>query len=313
MLRGDRGSVSVELVIATPLLLFMLLAIIQFALWSHATHIAQAAASQGLAAARAQDGTAAAGAAGALQMLDQLDSGPLTGASVTADRSASGGGGADLGHRHLGHTVPAPAGARRGGRSCREVRSGKPSRRWVIPLLARKISMSPTPVTCPRQGPTRPPGHRRRGGRWWAAWWRADRGSVAAEVTLVTPFLIMLLVFVAVVIHRGVDARLRLDDAAHEAARAASIQRTSPTAIAAAQSTAASALSSAGVSCQSLAVDTATGGMRPGGTVSVTVSCTVNFSDALILGVPGQKQLSATAVEPIDTWRSVAVTTGGGS
>jgi Flp pilus assembly protein TadG len=136
---------------------------------------------------------------------------------------------------------------------------------------------------------------------------------VAAEVTLVTPFLIMLLVFVAVVIHRGVDARLRLDDAAHEAARAASIQRTSPTATVAAQSTAASALSSAGVSCQSLTVDTSTDGMRPGGSVSVTVACTVNFSDALILGIPGQKQLSATAVEPIDTWRSVAITTGGGS
>ncbi len=88
-LRGDRGSVSVELVIATPLLLFMLLAIIQFALWSHAEHIAQAAASQGLAAARVQDGTAAAGSASAQQMLDQLDSGPLTGASVNADRSAT--------------------------------------------------------------------------------------------------------------------------------------------------------------------------------------------------------------------------------
>lgn len=134
---------------------------------------------------------------------------------------------------------------------------------------------------------------------------------MAAEVTLVTPFLIMLLVFIAVVIHRGVDARLRLDDAAHEAARAASIERTTPTAIEAAQSTAASALSSAGVTCQSLSVDTTTGGMQPGGTVSVTVSCTVNFSDALILGVPGQKQLSATAVEPIDTWRSVAGTGGG--
>ncbi|MEV6602771.1 TadE family protein [Kutzneria sp. NPDC051319] len=78
-----------ELVIATPLLLFMLLAIVQVALWSHATHIAQAAASQGLAMARAQDGTAAAGSASAQQMLDQLDSGPLTGTSVNADRSAT--------------------------------------------------------------------------------------------------------------------------------------------------------------------------------------------------------------------------------
>jgi Flp pilus assembly protein TadG len=144
------------------------------------------------------------------------------------------------------------------------------------------------------------------------AWWWADRGSVAAEVTIVAPFLVMLLVFVAVVIHRGVDARLRLEDAAHQAARAASIERTPVTATTAARFTAASALSSAGVTCESLTVDTVTGGMRPGGTVSVTVSCSVDFGDALILGVPGQKRLSATAVEPVDTWRSVTVNASGG-
>lgn len=88
-LRGDRGAVSAELVIATPLLLLMLLAIVQFALWSHATHIAQAAASQGLAAARAQGGTAAAGSASAQQVLDQLARGPLTGSIVNADRTAT--------------------------------------------------------------------------------------------------------------------------------------------------------------------------------------------------------------------------------
>src|SRR5579885_2246752 len=109
--------------------------------------------------------------------------------------------------------------------------------------------MTPTRATTvpPSRRPGRPLRAQRRRLRWWVAWWHADRGSVAAEVTIATPVLIMLLVFVAVVIHRGVDARLRLDDAAHEAARAASIQRTSPTAITAAQSTAASALSSAGV------------------------------------------------------------------
>ncbi|MEC3978887.1 TadE family protein [Amycolatopsis sp. H20-H5] len=89
VLHGDRGSVSVELAIATPLLLLTLLAIIQFALWSHATHVAQAAASQGLATARAQGGTAAAGSASAQQMLEQLARGPLTGAHVSADRSAT--------------------------------------------------------------------------------------------------------------------------------------------------------------------------------------------------------------------------------
>lgn len=87
VLFGDCGSVSVELVIATPLLLMMLLAIVQFALWSHATHIAQAAASQGLAAARVQGETVAAGKAGAQRVLDQLGQGPLTDTSVSSGRT----------------------------------------------------------------------------------------------------------------------------------------------------------------------------------------------------------------------------------
>lgn len=147
----------------------------------------------------------------------------------------------------------------------------------------------------------------------WVAWWRADRGSVAAEVTLVTPFLIMLLVFIAVVIHRGVDARLRVEDAAHQAARAASIQRTRPAASNAAQSTAANALSAAGVVCRSLSVHTATAGLVPGGAVTVTVSCSVDLSDALLLGGALPQRVSATAREPVDTYRSLPVNASAGS
>ncbi|WP_228769810.1 TadE/TadG family type IV pilus assembly protein [Actinokineospora alba] len=158
-------------------------------------------------------------------------------------------------------------------------------------------------AACPLRGPGRPLRGERRACRWWVAWWRDDRGSVAAEVTIAAPFLIMLLVFVAVVVHRGVDARLRIEGAAHQAARAASIQRSPATATTAAESTASSSLSSAGVSCASLTVNTAAAGMRPGGTISVTITCTVDFGDALILGVPS-KTLSATAIEPIDTWRA---------
>ncbi|MFD8497316.1 TadE/TadG family type IV pilus assembly protein [Amycolatopsis sp. NPDC059657] len=135
---------------------------------------------------------------------------------------------------------------------------------------------------------------------------------MSAEIALVTPFLIMLLVFVAVVIHRGVDARLRLNGAAHQAARAASIERTSPTAAAAAHTTASNALSAAGISCQQLTVDTA-GSQVPGSAVTVTVSCSVDFGDALILGVPGEKRLSANATEPVDTYRSALTTAGSGS
>ena len=86
VLLGDGGSVSAELVIAVPLLLVVLLLIVQFALWSHASHIAQAAAAQGLAVLRSQHGTETAGTARAQQVLDQLAGGPLTGASVTSQR-----------------------------------------------------------------------------------------------------------------------------------------------------------------------------------------------------------------------------------
>ncbi|MDX8053789.1 TadE/TadG family type IV pilus assembly protein [Lentzea sp. BCCO 10_0798] len=89
ILQDDRGSASANLVLFTPLLLLVLLTIVQFVLWSHATHIAQAAASQGLAVTRAQNGTAAAGTASARQLLDQLARGPLTGASVAAERSTA--------------------------------------------------------------------------------------------------------------------------------------------------------------------------------------------------------------------------------
>lgn len=141
-------------------------------------------------------------------------------------------------------------------------------------------------------------------------WWRADDGSVTAEVTIAAPFLIMLLVFVGVVIYRGVDARLRIDDAAHQAARAASIERTPTAATTAARSTAASALASAGLACVSLSVRTSTGALRPGGTVSVTLSCTVDLGNALILGIPGDTTLTATSIEPVDLWRSTMDTEG---
>jgi Flp pilus assembly protein TadG len=140
--------------------------------------------------------------------------------------------------------------------------------------------------------------------RRWRTWWRSDRGSVSAEITLVAPLLVLLLVLVAVVIHRGVNARLRLDDVAHQAARAASMQRTPAAAESAARTIASTALAEAGVTCVSTGAATNSAGFRPGGAVAVTVTCSVDLGDALLLGVPGSKQLAATATEPIDAWRS---------
>lgn len=83
------GSVSVELVIATPLLLLLLLGIVQFALWEHATHIAQAAAAQGLAAGRVQGGGPAAGEQTARGVLAQIGTGVLQAPTVTTQESGA--------------------------------------------------------------------------------------------------------------------------------------------------------------------------------------------------------------------------------
>ena len=99
--------------------------------------------------------------------------------------------------------------------------------------------------------------------RGWTGWWRADRGSAATELTLLAPVLVMVLVLVAVVAHRVVDARLRLDSAAHQAARAASIERSAAGAERAADDLAASALGSAGPSCADLNVATKLHGWTP--------------------------------------------------
>ncbi len=134
-------------------------------------------------------------------------------------------------------------------------------------------------------------------------WWSAERGSVTVEAVLLAPLLVMLLVFVAVVVHRGVDARLRLDDAAHQAARAATLQRSAPAAVTAAQRTADAALAHAGPVCRNV-VTTMSGSLDPASTVTVRVRCTVDLGPALLLSVPGGKVLESTASEVVDAHRS---------
>lgn len=87
--RRDEGAASVELVLATPMLLLLIMAGVQFALWAHARHVAQAAANEGVQSARAYHSSAAAGKADTEALLRDLSGGSLTGTAVTASRSAT--------------------------------------------------------------------------------------------------------------------------------------------------------------------------------------------------------------------------------
>lgn len=67
--RGEQGDAVTEMVILVPVLLLLIMTIVQFGLWYHATHVVQAAAQEGVRAARSLDGTADSGKRRAQQFL----------------------------------------------------------------------------------------------------------------------------------------------------------------------------------------------------------------------------------------------------
>ena len=69
--RSQRGTTTLEAVLVFPVLLLLLMLIIQFALWYHATDVATAAAQDGVRAARVEGGTGQDGYDRANTLLDE--------------------------------------------------------------------------------------------------------------------------------------------------------------------------------------------------------------------------------------------------
>ena len=128
---------------------------------------------------------------------------------------------------------------------------------------------------------------------------------MTAELVLLTPLLIVILLFV-VALGRLAGARLNVDAAAAQAARAASIARDPATASTTARQIATAALGSDHVTCAQLTVSTDTSDFTPGGLVAVTVTCTVTLADLTGLRLPASESVSSTANSVIDTYRSTA-------
>lgn len=139
--------------------------------------------------------------------------------------------------------------------------------------------------------------------RWREALRSEESGSVTAELVLLTPLLILLLLFV-VALGRLSGAGLNVDGAAAQAARAASIARDPATALAMATQTATAALGSDHVTCDQLTVSTDTAQFAPGGSVAVTVTCHVALSDLTGLRLPASESVTSRATAVIDAFRS---------
>ena len=82
----EDGDATVEAVLVTPVLLFLIMVVIQFGLWYHASHVAEAAAQEGASAARVEAATAYDGRVRARQFMAAAAPALVDGVSVTATR-----------------------------------------------------------------------------------------------------------------------------------------------------------------------------------------------------------------------------------
>lgn len=131
------------------------------------------------------------------------------------------------------------------------------------------------------------------------------RGSATLELVVLTPALLALLMLV-IAAGRITGAKAHVEQAARDAGRAASLERTLPAAQAAAQSGAQASLRGDEISCQQLQV-TVTGGFTvPVGepaSVHVALSCTAALADLALPGLPGTRTERASYDAAIDSYR----------
>lgn len=132
---------------------------------------------------------------------------------------------------------------------------------------------------------------------------RDDRGLATIELVLMTPVLFLILSFL-VVAGRLATVRGDIAAASRDAARSASRAATYDQAAVDARTTAEASLGDRDVTCRNLTVTLGDpAAFRAGGTVAATITCDVSLADVAIPGLPGERQLSDTSVEVIDTYR----------
>lgn len=132
---------------------------------------------------------------------------------------------------------------------------------------------------------------------------RDERGSVAVELAVIAPALVFLMLLV-VYAGKVSEADGNVERAASDAARAASLRQHPSDATTDAQAAAAANLAAAGVPCLTLTTTVDTDDFGAGGTVTVTIRCEASMADVTLLGVPGRRTFTASAVEVIDSYRS---------
>lgn len=126
----------------------------------------------------------------------------------------------------------------------------------------------------------------------------SDRGSMAVEVVVLVPTLLLMLLLV-VAIGRYVSAEGQAQAIARDAVRAATLERDPDSALAAARSVATASVPPS-MTCAPVTLG---GAFVAGGNVSIDVDCTVSWSDLGLIGLPGTADIAASSTAPLDLYR----------
>ena len=256
----DRGSTSLTIVLLAPVMLVLMFAGFQAAMWNHTRTEARVVARET--------------------------------AVLVAARQPLRGRGRHLGDENVGRRQR--AGQRQGVVQLHGGQRDRDHHRCGPGCLARHVGRSL--------------GDRGRAAQRMGAGMRRDRDHGEANtlgLVLIAPVAIGLAILI-LWIGRQVDTNAQVKAASSEAAQAAARQRDPVAAEAAARATAAAMLVDATACPLPVKVDVNIEDWRPGGKVSVTVSCIPQSSD-LALVDPGQAKFSATSSASIDSYRSAGL------
>lgn len=133
-----------------------------------------------------------------------------------------------------------------------------------------------------------------------------DRGeSNVLGLVLIAPAALVVALLVLWV-GRVTDAEAQVQAASAAAAQAAARQRSPLAAEASARATAAAMLTDAAACTGGATVSVNSSGWRPGGQVSVTISCVPDRADLSALA-PAARRLTGTATAAIDPYRATAL------
>lgn len=128
----------------------------------------------------------------------------------------------------------------------------------------------------------------------------ADRGSMAVEIVVLVPSLLLVLMLV-VALGRYVTVEGDAQAAARDAVRAATFERDAVSAVAAARSTADASLPDA-YACAPAQLE---GAFVAGGTVTAVVACEVPWTNLGLIGLQGSASVEGRASAPLDQYRRV--------